>query len=39
MLNKTGLNYLLQATFACQIFQGCFALLNAFFFDGTQNKL
>lgn len=31
MLNKTGLTDLLQATFACQIFQGCFALLIFFF--------
>lgn len=27
MLNKTGLSDLLQATFACQIFEGRFAIL------------
>lgn len=27
MLNKMGLSDLLQATFACQIFEGCFAVL------------
>lgn len=28
MFHKTGLIGLLEATFACQTFQGCFALLN-----------
>jgi len=32
MLNQTGLNDLLQATFSCQIFQGCFALFNVLYF-------
>lgn len=42
MLHKIGLIDLLQATFACQTFQGCFAILNVFyflFFDRTQYKL
>lgn len=31
MLSNTGLSDLLQTTFACQIFQGCFALLKVFY--------
>lgn len=32
MLHRTGLIDLLQATFACQTFQGCFALLSVLYF-------
>lgn len=32
MLHKTGLIDLLQAIFACQTLQGCFALLNVLYF-------
>lgn len=32
MLIKTGLNDMLQATFACRFFLGCFALLNVLYF-------